>query len=407
MQAPFDDVESSYDEMPYQSDPHFHSQPARLAAAARLMGLSAPDVRSARVLELGCASGGNLIPLAAQYPDAQFLGIDISGVQTALGQERILDLGLTNIEVRKAAIADINDADGAFDYIIAHGVYSWISDEVRDDMMHVIATHLRDDGIAYVSYNVYPGWHAKTITRDLMLYHRANTVDPEACIESGRVIVGEISRYATGAYASFMESEASVLENVNDTYIRHEHLEPHNTPVYFHQFVEQAEDHGLGYLCESDPVTSIPECMHPEIAQKVRALAGNDVIKLEQYLDFYIGRQFRSTLLVKSDRAAMASRRMTPGRMRDLHIHTRVPLRKMETPDESTVLTLQSGFTIFRNDTDSITVHTKMHILALEILEQRGASMPGTITSRALAQQVCESDEVTEEEVAAVDDLLL
>ena len=84
--------ESFYDQVPYDSHPHFETHPSRIAAAVRLFSLPIPDVQISRILELGCASGGNLIPMAMYYPDARFLGVDISGVQINDGNARIAAL---------------------------------------------------------------------------------------------------------------------------------------------------------------------------------------------------------------------------------------------------------------------------------------------------------------------------
>src|SRR4051794_35074498 len=112
--------------MPYESVPFPQTQPARLAAVAHVFSLAAPSPRTARVLELGCASGGNLIPLAAHYPEGEFVGVDLSQRQIDEGKARIERLGLKNIRLRQMSLMDLKPKDGTFDYIICHGVYSWV-----------------------------------------------------------------------------------------------------------------------------------------------------------------------------------------------------------------------------------------------------------------------------------------
>ena len=130
-------VAERYDELPYNSQPFSRTHPLRLAGIARLFGHEAPAMARARVLELGCAAGGNIIPLAALYPEAQFLGVDLGRRQVADAQDRIARLGLTNIEIRCQSITDLPEDAGAFDYIISHGVYSWVPAAVREALLEV------------------------------------------------------------------------------------------------------------------------------------------------------------------------------------------------------------------------------------------------------------------------------
>src|SRR4051794_543490 len=120
------DVRNSYHDIPYQSYPYVQSSPDRLATIALLRGLKPRPPERCRFLELGCAAGGNIIPLALTLPESTFLGIDLSAVQLAEGQEIINRLGLSNIELRRRHILDLEDSLGTFDFIVCHGVYSWV-----------------------------------------------------------------------------------------------------------------------------------------------------------------------------------------------------------------------------------------------------------------------------------------
>ena len=59
---------AEYDRIPYRSLPYPLTRPAHIAAIAQTFGLAVPAVTTARVLEIGCAGGGNIIPLAAAFP---------------------------------------------------------------------------------------------------------------------------------------------------------------------------------------------------------------------------------------------------------------------------------------------------------------------------------------------------
>src|SRR6266851_5993395 len=151
----------SYDEVPYHSFPFADSHPDRLATVAHLFGLTPPDPQTARILELGCASGGNLLPMAELYPQGRFIGIDLSERQIAAGQQAVTAVGLTNLELRQASILDVDASWGQFDYVIAHGVFSWVPEPVQDKILSICHTNLQPNGIAYISYNTLPGWHMR------------------------------------------------------------------------------------------------------------------------------------------------------------------------------------------------------------------------------------------------------
>ena len=100
---------AEYDRFPYHSNPFPQSHPQRLAALGRLFGVDAPEVKTARVLELGCASGGNLLPLAYYMPNASFVGIDFSGRQLEQGREIAKRAGLDNVELIHGDIAELDE----------------------------------------------------------------------------------------------------------------------------------------------------------------------------------------------------------------------------------------------------------------------------------------------------------
>src|ERR1700754_855638 len=158
-----------------RSDAFPQTAPGRLAAIAYLFGLSPPDVSRARVLEIGCAAGNNLIPFAAWHPQAEVVGVDLSQVQIDQGRRRVQALGLSNLTLVQGDVATLELAalGGSFDFIICHGVYSWVPESVQDAILSAFDSMLAPRGIAYVSYNVYPGWKAKEIVRDAMLLRGA------------------------------------------------------------------------------------------------------------------------------------------------------------------------------------------------------------------------------------------
>jgi methyltransferase-like protein len=313
-------LRNSYDEVPYESHPFPQSHPSRLFTVATLFGLTPPPVETARVLELGCAAGGNLISLAESFPDSRFVGVDRSGRQIADGQRLVERLGLTNLELKHASILDVGEANGRFDYIICHGVFSWVPTEVREKILDICGKNLNPNGVAYVSYNTYPGWHMRGMIRDMMRYHTTQFATPQDRTRHARALLDFMADSVPQdgkPYALLLRQELESLRYQADYYLYHEQLEDVNDPLYFHQFIEMANRLGLRYLGESRIATMLSSGFGPTV-EKALKLLGNDQIRTEQYLDFLRNRMFRETLLVPAK--ATPYWMITPDRLLHLHI---------------------------------------------------------------------------------------
>ncbi|MGL4422205.1 MAG: methyltransferase domain-containing protein, partial [Gemmataceae bacterium] len=204
-----------YDEVPYDSHPFVQTHPSRLFTVGTLFGLRPVPVAKCRVLELGSAAGGNLIPMAEALPDSYFLGVDLSSRQIADGNASVEKLGLKNIELRHASITDITAADGQFDYIICHGVYSWVPKNVQEKIMDIIAQQMSPNGVAYISYNTYPGWHMRGMIRDMMRYHSSRFNTPQLRTQHARALLDFLSqsvRQDGNAYSVLLKQELETLK---------------------------------------------------------------------------------------------------------------------------------------------------------------------------------------------------
>ena len=323
-----DAIAGSYDAVPYESRAFPQSHPARSAALATLFGLTPPDVASARILELGCAAGGNLIPLAMAYPHASFTGVDLSPVQIAQGRARIASLGLKNITLRNQSIADISAGHGVFDYIICHGVYSWVPQPVRDAILRVAAENLADTGVAYLSYNVHPGWRLRSVLREAMLFHVAGITGPAEKLASARHFLAQLAEITDGAsaYGQLLRQEAKMIAGAEDFYLLHDHLEHTNEPCYVSELIGRAHTAGLTFLTEASIQMTIAESFGPDRGRLLRELSGNRLDRMEQYIDFFTGRTFRQSLLVRSAQESSIIRTLDPLRLGGLYLHANLTL---------------------------------------------------------------------------------
>jgi methyltransferase-like protein/cyclopropane fatty-acyl-phospholipid synthase-like methyltransferase len=292
---------NTYDEVPYESYPYSQSQPEHLSTLASLFGMEPTAPNSSRILELGCASGGNIIPLAIRYPKAKIIGVDFSKVQIEIAQKQVKDLGLNNIEFHHASIADIDNSYGKFDYIIAHGIISWVPEPIRQKMFDICGELLTETGVAYISYNAFPGWNMIKSIRDMMLYHGSNFASIGDKLQQAKLFLGFVKEALDGSevpYAQIIKQEAQLISNQRDNYIRHDHMEEENKPYYLYEFVAEAAKRGLQYLGDSSLSSMYLGNMAASIVEKLSQV--NDIVRTEQYMDFINNRRFRSTLLCRN-----------------------------------------------------------------------------------------------------------
>ena len=306
-----DDMQQTiYKELGYKSYPFPFTTPAYLEAYGTLVGLNTPPAKTARVLELGATYGGNIISQAVHNPEATFVGIELSQDQVEKGNKIISDAKLDNISLIQGDIMNFDETLGTFDYIIGHGFYSWISDEMKDKLLDIISKHLADNGIAYVSYNTYPGWHTMEEVRQLMLF--ANRGHDELTHKEkvlrgktvGSLVGSQILNYDNlkERNSKFLGALRSVMQK-DDYYVGHDHLEPHNDPCYFYQFNDHLKVHNLAYVCDADLTLSMVRTYDESIADKLEKLAPNSQADQEQYLDFMLDTTFRKSIICKADAA--------------------------------------------------------------------------------------------------------
>jgi len=293
-----DVLEKAYDESPYQSFPFAHTHPTHLYTIAKLFGLQPTAVENARILELGCASGGNLIPVAYHFPQSECLGIDLSEVQIKDGSQQISGLKLQNISLRHQSILDFHLNEGKFDYIICHGVYSWVDDLAKDKILDICQKNLTENGIAYISYNTFPGWNMVNSVKDLMLWHTKNITDPKQKAQQARIILKFMTdglQQDNSPYAACLRNEIQLLSRQPDSYLLHEHLSHYNQPIYFHQFMAEASKHQLSYLSDSNFEMMYTDNLPTQFANELKKIT--DIVAMGQYMDFIRNQRFRATLL--------------------------------------------------------------------------------------------------------------
>jgi SAM-dependent methyltransferase len=323
----------SFDRVPYPELIHGSAHPDRLAIVGRLLSLRPAPIERCQVLELGCGTGLNLINIAQAFPASELTGIDASAAHAARGSSLVRATGLQNVTIRHQDICSFDAGGTHYDFIIAHGVYSWVAPEVRHALLRVIQASLAPQGIALVSYNTYPGWSMLKAMREMMLFHARHARDPLDCVAKGREIIGflvkhldpEASLYAAtlANYKSALEEQGSLSETERLASILYDDLSQVNEPVFFHDFIRQAEEAELQYVAEADLRGSTPAGLAPDIVQQIKTLA-TDLTSLEQYMDFLTNRAFRQTLLCRKEVILTRTLRSLRRVMQDFYFWTTV-----------------------------------------------------------------------------------
>jgi hypothetical protein len=292
-----------YADLGYLSQPFPYASAPFLESYARLLGLSPAPASTARILEIGSSYGGNLISQALFYPKATFTGIEIAPTQVSVGKTYIDQLGITNLDLLEGDVNESHECLGTYDYIVAHGFYSWVDEETKDNFLRLCKEHLAENGILYMSYNTYPGWHKMDSVRALLEFANkdVDTLNHREKVRHGKTLASKLGALmleydmVKSQQSSFLQSLRQTLQK-QDCYVGHDHLEPVNTPVYFHQCMDHMAEHGFTYLCDCDLNLSFPAVYDETLRTKLQELAPHDPLAREQYIDFMLNTAFRKSL---------------------------------------------------------------------------------------------------------------
>ena len=291
----------AYDAVRYSNFPYGQTHPDRLATVAVLYGLHPPDPFTARVLEVGCGAGGNLIAMAAATPGIRALGYDLAAGPVADGQRAIAEIGLPNVELRHGDVRELSGL-GEFDYIVAHGVYSWIPADARDALLATIREFLAPQGIAYVSFNAEPGGYFRRMLRDAGLWH-ARGIEPGDDVAralKAQELYKFLQKYRVSSadtYGALLEREVPPLAGAPVYRLVHDDLSTHFSACWFAEFSAHCGEHGLGYVGEADLYGLRTEMLPSEVEPELWQLAGGDRTAFENYSDLLTARHFRQSVL--------------------------------------------------------------------------------------------------------------
>ena len=328
-----------YDQLAYVGRAYPETHPDRLATIGVLYGLHPAPVRRCRVLEIGCGDAANLLPMAYTLPESEFLGIDLAAKPIAQGQQQAEALGLSNLQLEAMDILDFPADAGEFDYIVAHGVYSWTPPAVRDAVLGICERHLSPHGVAFVSFNAQPGYHFRGLEREMMLYHIARVGGGTEAEQARQAL--SVLRFVSDAQQEdnpYKQVLADALANTGQrvrtpagvAWFHHDVLAPVNQPFYLHEFMRAAGSHALQFLSEANFRLVRSGNYPPEVAAALQQL-GDDPVAQEQYIDFIACASFRRVLLCRA--GATLDRSLEPARTAALYVSGDLRPREASAPD--------------------------------------------------------------------------
>ncbi|MFB9269885.1 methyltransferase regulatory domain-containing protein [Bradyrhizobium erythrophlei] len=340
-----------YDEVYYPGHVYGLTHPNHLATIATVYGMKPAPVARCRVLELGCGVGGNLLPMAFQYPDSEFIGVDLSGVTIERGRRNVAALGLSNVKLLHCDIMNVDASFGQFDYIVAHGVYSWVPPEVREKMMTIFKQNLAPQGVCYVSYNAHPFSHLRNMVRDMMQYHTRHITSMKEKVGQARAIMKFLSNgsKANSVHGAVMRDQFNRVLKIPDELLFHDDLDQGAAAFLLHEVVEDAGRHGLQYLSDADFSRRYLAGYSEEVRATLQRFPDSEFMARDQYQDFIDGNGFRRTLLCHDS--------ISLHRQIDLDFITRFHLLSTTSPTHSDACLTDSSAMEFENhDGSRVTV---------------------------------------------------
>ncbi len=332
----------AYEQLPYRGRAYPNAQPAHLEVIAKLFGVDAPAADGARMLEIGCGDAMNLIPLAVAHPRAHFHGLDLAKGHIDSARALVERLGLENVELRACSFTELGESDGPFDYVVAHGLMSWITPSLQAALFDRCKRLLAPEGVAFISYNTFPGWHALGSIRALLRRMVGEHAELAVRIARARALLEHLLEHVPEQEAGHRGALEYVHRLCTDParahYFGHEFLEDQNNPFFVDDFIARAEATGLRYLADAEvnaPLDPLPDALAPD---------GGDYVQRLALLDMKTNRRFRQSLLCHADRPAADGPEF--GRIFEMYVSSRLYCK----PDSDGGVSLEDGVPLSFSD---------------------------------------------------------
>jgi SAM-dependent methyltransferase len=285
--------------------------------AALLKGHASPRRSEGEVftyLELGSGMGLGLCLLAAAYPEGSFLGVDFQPDHIAHATRLAADLGLANVRFLEADFLRLQEdpsplgpavaAGGGFQYVVAHGIATWVTPAVQEALLAVAAAALVPGGVFYCSYNTFPGWLARTAFQKLYWLEqgRSDPTDPAAAFRQAsarlRLLLGSTEAPSPlGSALPQLGAELAWIEQDRADYLCGEYANEGWAPLYVADMHQRCARHKLRHL----GTATLPEAFEQLLAPSLQGALQEETNPLlrQSLLDLATNKAFRRDLFVK------------------------------------------------------------------------------------------------------------
>ena len=278
--------------------------PNWLDYVATVQGVSTPH-GNARFLELGCGYGFGLILLAGMHPDHEFLGVDFNPVHIAHGRKLAAEAGLTNIRFEEADFVELAqdwpEAWGLFDYVAAHGIYTWLAKPVREALVQTIKHATKPGAIVYLSYNTFPGCTtAQPMQHLLRLWQTSEDMQSVKAISEGIDRFKSLMDANSGMTQALptLKGRIEDMETRNQSYLVHEYLHDNWHPLWFNQLAEQISAAKLTHVGTANVGDLYLEAVLPK-AQKDILDQYEDPVVRQVMVDVLVNQTFRKDVFAR------------------------------------------------------------------------------------------------------------
>jgi SAM-dependent methyltransferase len=299
-------TDHSVQDVPYTNGYYAALSPTMITTALEMKGLRAPDLSTPlNYCELGMGFGVSLLANAACFPNIRFFGNDFNARQAAHARESARDAGLDNVEVFDDSFEEMMERDlPQMDFIVLHGIYSWVSPALRQVIVEFIAKRLKLGGVVYVSHNALPGWSAAMPLRELFNLH-ARRMSPPNLSSEDRVqqALGFVKAFGD-CQPKYFESSTSVparlrmVEQSDPRYVAHEYFNPDWHPQYFHEVAKELSAARLSHAASAHLEDHVDAAWLSEDALGQLGTIADPVMR-ETLRDYHLNRGYRADLYVR------------------------------------------------------------------------------------------------------------